>query len=159
MESRREKAISLFKEGYNCSQSVFGAYSDIYGIDMDTALKISCSFGGGMGRMREVCGTVSAMSLVAGLETGTTEGKDRFGKQHNYETVQKMAEEFKRMHGSIICKELLCLGKDADYKETRPAERTKEYYQKRPCATLVGDAADIIFNCLWNTGRNVEDES
>ena len=88
METRVEKAERLFKEGYNCSQSVFAAYCDLYGIEEEMALKLSASFGGGMGRMREVCGAVSGMFLIAGIETGATEGKDSEGKKHNYDTVQ-----------------------------------------------------------------------
>ncbi|BBF44993.1 C_GCAxxG_C_C family protein [Lachnospiraceae bacterium KM106-2] len=147
MESRKEKAMGLFKQGYNCSQSVFAAFSDLYGIDEETALKISSSFGGGMGRMREVCGAVSGMLMVAGLETGTTDGKDREGKAHNYAVVQELAEEYRKRNGSIICRELLGLDKK-EFKETMPEERTKEYYKKRPCAELVGQAAEIIENVL-----------
>lgn len=146
METRKQKAVRLFKEGYNCSQSVFAAYSDLYGIDINTALKLSSSFGGGMGRMREVCGTVSGMFLVAGLETGATEGKDIEGKKYNYDIVQRMATEFKKKNGTIICKELLNL--DSVEHETTPEKRTKEYYKKRPCIKLVEDAADIIENVL-----------
>jgi len=153
METRKQKAVRLFKEGYNCSQAVFAAYSDIYGIDEETALRLASSFGAGMGRMREVCGTVSGMFLVAGLETGATEGKDVEGKQHNYDTVQMLADEFRNRNGSIICKELLGLvpSKEekaqlhaAEFTDTKPMERTKEYYKKRPCVQLVEDAADIL---------------
>lgn len=153
METRKEKAIRLFKEGYNCSQSVFAAYSDLYGVDEETALRLASSFGAGMGRMREVCGTVSGMFLVAGLETGATEGKDAKGKQYNYDTVQMLAEEFRKRNGSIICRELLGLEPPkeeqtklyaAEFSDTKPEERTKEYYKKRPCVQLVEDAADIL---------------
>lgn len=109
METRKERAARLFKEGYNCSQAVFAAYADKYGIDEETALKLSASFGGGMGRMREVCGAVSGMFMIAGLETGATEGKDVEGKKANYDMVQKMAEVYRKENGSIICKELLGL--------------------------------------------------
>lgn len=153
MESRKEKAVDLFKEGYNCSQAVFAAYCDRYGIDKETALKLSSSFGGGMGRMREVCGAVSGMFMVAGLETGATEGKDTLAKKQNYEMVQKMADEFKKINGSIICKELLGLAKDGQHSDTQPEERTKEYYQKRPCAMLVADAADIIERILLESNQ------
>lgn len=153
MELRKEKAIRLFKEGYNCSQAVFAAYSDIYGVDTETALKISSSFGGGMGRMREVCGAVSGMFMVAGLETGSTDGKDIVGKKHNYDVVQQMAEEYKKISGSIICKELLGL-EEKEHKDTKPEERTGKYYQKRPCLQLVEDAADIIERVLLN-GKNI----
>lgn len=148
MESRKEKAVMLFKEGYNCSQSVFAAYSDIYGIDEKTALRLSSSFGAGIGRMREVCGTCSGMFLIAGLISGSTEGKDAAGKKKNYDMVQMLAEEFRKRNGSIICRELLGLDKEevsaAEFKETKPEARTSEYYKKRPCVELVRQAAEIL---------------
>lgn len=144
METRQEKAARLFQSGYNCSQSVFAAYCDYYGMDEETALKVSASFGGGMGRMREVCGAVSGMFMVAGLETGTADGKDVAGKQHNYEVVQQLANEFKAISGSIICKELLGLEPKKEYTDTKPQERNSEYYKKRPCTQLVQDAVEII---------------
>lgn len=164
MESRKEKAARLFKEGYNCSQAVFVAYADRYGMDEEMALKISASFGGGMGRMREVCGAVSGMFLVAGLETGCTEGKDVQGKKANYDMVQKLAEAYKKENGSIICRELLGLvpmpareeAKEgtntvnaAEFKDTQPEARTEEYYKKRPCAELVTMACDILDEVLF----------
>ena len=110
MGKRQDKAVELFKMGYNCSQSVLGAFADLYDLDMEQALRLSCSFGGGIGRMREVCGAASGMFMVAGLETGTTEGADAKGKKENYDVVQKLAEEFKkRSGGSMICRELLGL--------------------------------------------------
>lgn len=146
MESRQERAVRLFKEGYNCSQSVFAAFCDLYGIDEETALKIAASFGAGMGRMREVCGAVSGMFLVAGLETGTTEGKDSEGKKKNYDTVQFLAEKFKEKNGSIVCRELLGLEqkKENPFKDTKPEERTEKYYKKRPCVEMVRDAAQLV---------------
>lgn len=148
MESRKEKAVRLFKEGFNCAQSVFAAYSDLYGMDEDTALRISSSFGAGMGRMREVCGTCSGMFLVAGLESGSTTGKDIEGKKQNYDMVQLLAEEFKKRNGTIICKELLGLANPqvttVEFKETQPEARTESYYAKRPCVQLVEDAAEIL---------------
>lgn len=143
METRPEKAERFFKEGYNCAQAVFMAYSDKYGIDEKTASHLAASFGGGMGRMREVCGAVSGMFLVAGMETGAEDGKDQAGKKHNYEVVQKLAEEYRRENGSIICRELLGLSKETPI-VAKPEERTKEYYKKRPCAELVRQAAQIL---------------
>lgn len=147
MESRREKAIQLFQEGYNCSQAVFAAFCDDYDISKEMALKLSSSFGGGMGRMREVCGAVSGMFLVAGLETGATDGRDADGKKRNYDMVQKLAAKYREKNGSIICRELLGLGQDNTQKaftDTNPEARTEQYYKKRPCASLVGDAVDIL---------------
>lgn len=143
METRPEKAERLFREGYNCSQSVFMAFSDVYGIDEELASRLSASFGGGMGRMREVCGAVSGMLMVAGLETGATKGSDKEGKKANYQMVQKLAEEYREKTGSIICRELLGLDENAPM-EAKPAERTEEYYKKRPCVELVRQAAEIL---------------
>lgn len=143
-ESRREKAVQLFLQGYNCAQSVFVAHADLYGLPEDFACRISASLGAGVGRMREVCGCMSGMALVAGLETGAVEGADRAGKAHNYAVVQEMAEKFKERNGggSIICKELLGLKKAEN--DSMPEERTPEYYRKRPCLELIGMACDII---------------
>lgn len=161
-EARKEKAMRLFKEGYNCSQAVFAAYADKYGFDEETAFKISASFGGGMGRMREVCGAASGMFLVAGMETGAIDGKDADGKKANYDMVQALAAEYRKENGSIICKELLGLvpmpgaqtGEAADvsaaqFTDTKPEPRTQEYYKKRPCAELVGQACEILDRILF----------
>lgn len=145
MGKRQDKAEVFFREGYNCSQSVFLAFSDIYGLDEELALRIASSFGAGMGRMREVCGAVSGMFLIAGLECGTTKGKDLEGKKTNYDMVQKLAEEFKkRSGGSIICRELLGLEKQKEFTDTKPEARTENYYKKRPCVQLVKEAAGIL---------------
>lgn len=142
MGSRVEKAVELFMSGYNCSQSVFVAYSDLFGMDREQALKVSCSMGGGMGRMREVCGTVSGMAMVAGMVCGNTDPSDQAAKTKNYETVRKMADVFKAQHKSIICREIL--GIRSAEKSAAPEARTAEYYQKRPCARMVETAARII---------------
>jgi C_GCAxxG_C_C family probable redox protein len=143
-----EVAEKLFQEGYNCSQSVFAAFGDLYGMDQEQALKLSAGFGGGVGRLREVCGAVSGMTMIAGLETGTAKKMDDEGKKYNYEVVQKLAEEFKNLSGSIICRELLNLDADAPT-EPVPQKRTKEYYNTRPCRQLVQDAAEIIEKVLY----------
>lgn len=148
MKSRVEIAEKLFMEGYNCSQSVFAAFSDLYEMDQDTALKLSTSFGGGLGRMREVCGAVSGMGMIAGLETGTSKKMDDEGKKYNYEVVQKLANEFKEISGSIICRELLGLEKE-DAKDATPQQRNQSYYNTRPCVQLVKDAADIVEQALY----------
>ena len=153
MGERSIRAVELFKEGYNCSQAVFAAFADAYGMDVETALKVSSSFGGGMGRMREVCGAVSGMLMVAGMETGTVIGKDAAGKQHNYQVVQQLAEKFKQENGSIICRELLGLS-DEPHRETKPEERVPEYYKKRPCVQLVEEAARIVEEFLEENKHN-----
>ncbi len=140
--SYAKKAMKLFKEGYNCSQSVFLAFEDQYDIDRKTALKLSSSFGGGMGRLREVCGAVSGMFMVAGLLYGYDDAKDYEGKTKHYERIQLLAKEFEERNGSIVCKQLLGLGEGKD--SHIPEKRTDAYYQKRPCAELVGMAAAIM---------------
>ncbi len=157
MSSREEKAEELFREGYNCSQSVAGAFCEDFGMDRDTVLRLSCPFGGGLGRMRQVCGAVSGMSMVAGMRNGNTVGADRKAKQENYQLVQQMAARFEQQHGSIICRELLGLSKK-DRQSPEPAERTEEYYQKRPCISLIRNAAAIAeeFCCKNQTEENEE---
>ena len=141
-KSHSEIAMGYFKKGYNCSQSVFMAFCDIYEIDADTALKISSSFGAGMGRLREVCGAVTGMFMVAGMIYGYTDPKDHTSKTEHYKRIQYLAKEFEAKNNSFICRELLGLdvGKDSPV----PELRTVEYYKKRPCVELVGMAADIM---------------
>jgi C_GCAxxG_C_C family probable redox protein len=146
MGKRAQQAAAYFQEGCNCSQAVFCAFADRYGIDHELAMKLSSSFGGGMGRMREVCGAFSGMMLVNGLETGTTVGQDAAGKAANYRKAQELAEEFRAANGgSIICRELLGLAKQPAVPEDyHPAARTADYYKKRPCPEIVANAAKIL---------------
>lgn len=150
IEERVEKARRLFKEGgYNCCQAVVLAYNDVFGIDDQTAAAISSGFGGGMGRMREVCGAVSGMTMLAGLIKPATDPSVKDWRTANYALVQEMAYEFKDINGSIVCKELLGLvpmGSSAQVpKESpEPSDRTTEYYKKRPCEELVGISARIV---------------
>lgn len=139
---RIEKATALFKEGYNCSQSVVAAFADKYGFTREQALKMSASFGGGIGRMRETCGAACGLFLLAGLETGATEGSDNEGKAANYKLVQELAEEFKKRNGALRCAELLGLSKNEPIIST-PEVRTNQYYAKRPCVKMVEEAARI----------------
>lgn len=151
MKSRTEQAVDLFKEGYNCSQAVFATYADLFGMDKKIALRVSASFGAGIGRMREVCGAANGMFLVAGMLTGATEGKDQLAKKKNYEVVQLLAEEFKKEnHGTYICRELLGLDKikKAELEGTTPEARTEEYYKKRPCLKTIEGAAAIVERIL-----------
>ena len=142
LEERVEKARDLFRQGYNCSQSVLLAYSDLLGVDSKLAATFSGPLGGGMGRLREVCGAVSGMSLIAGFLTPCTDPSERQAKTATYALVQRFAERFRAENGAIICRELLGL---ACRKETpEPAERTPEYYKKRPCVELVACAARIV---------------
>ncbi len=153
MEDRIELAVSLFKEGYNCSQSVVAAFADMYGFTREQALRMSASFGGGIGRMRQTCGAACGLFLVAGLETGCTEGSNREGKEANYKLVQQLAEEFKKRNGSLICAQLLGLDKSAPTPAT-PEARTAEYYKKRPCVKMVEEAARIWVEYLENKNKN-----
>ena len=149
MEERIEKAVALFKEGYNCSQSVVAAFADMYGFTQEQALKMAASFGGGIGRMRQTCGAACGLFLVAGLETGCTEGRNAEGKEANYKVVQQLAEEFRKRNGSLICAELLGLAKNAPT-PTTPDARNGEYYKKRPCVNMVEEAARIWCEYLEN---------
>lgn len=148
-EERVDKAVELFKEGYNCAQSVVAAFADLYGFTQEQAFRMAASFGGGIGRMRETCGAACGLFLLAGLETGAVEGSDRAGKSHNYAVVQDLAEKFKQINGSIICGELLGL-KHANRADRNPqAEmRTPAYYQKRPCVMMVKTAAQLFADYL-----------
>lgn len=146
MKKYSEKAVENFRSGYNCAQSVFLAFAEDVGFDKETALKLSSSFGGGMGRLREVCGAVSAMFAIAGLKKGYTTPNNDDIKAKHYELIQSLAEDFKSKFGTIICRELLELpeGKDSPI----PSKRTEEYYQTRPCESFIRFASEIIENKL-----------
>ncbi len=139
-DKKNLSAKELFESGYNCSQSVFCAFCEDFGIDFETGLKLSSSFGGGMGRLREVCGAVSAMFMIAGLKFGYTLQNDVEKKSEHYKLIQNLADEFARKNGSFICRELI--GEDRN--GFVPEMRTEKYYQKRPCAELVASAEKII---------------
>ena len=150
IEERVEKARRLFKEnGYNCCQAVVLAYNDIFGISDETAAAMSSGFGGGMGRLREVCGSVSGMVMLAGLISPASDPSNKEWRTANYALVQEMAEEFRKANGSIVCKELLGLvpmgsASPAPKETPEPSDRTPEYYKKRPCEDLVGISARIV---------------
>lgn len=148
----KKRAMELFKEGYNCSQSVFAAFCEECGMDFETALKISSSFGGGMGRLREVCGAVSGMFMVAGMKYGYTDPKDRLLKAQHYKHIQQLAEKFKENNGSLICRELLKLSTESE--NYIPEIRTDEYYKKRPCLEIVGDAAEIMYEFIKSNEKD-----
>lgn len=148
MDSRVEQAVSTFEEGFTCAQSVFATYAELFGMDRETALKLSSPMGGGIGRMREVCGAVSAMALLAGLKEGNTDPANEEGKEQIYLLTRQMAEKFKKEHKTIICRELL--GIHGMEKSARPSERTEEYYRERPCSRLVATASKIIEEMLLN---------
>ena len=140
--TRREIAMANFMEGYNCSQSIVLAYADMLDTDKATLLRLSSSFGGGMGRLREVCGSVSGMFMVAGLLYGYDGPETGQIKADHYARIQELAHRFEEKHGSIVCRELLGLSVRHDIPV--PEARTTEYYQKRPCPEIIGDAAEIL---------------
>ncbi len=142
MKSHREKAKEYFMEGYNCSQAVLLAFHEELGLDKEMAARMASSFGGGMGRLREVCGAVSGMLLTLGLSDGYSDPKDPEAKKAHYERVQALAAAFREKNGSIVCRELLGLDHRSD--APTPEKRTQEYYKKRPCPELVADAAGIL---------------
>ena len=140
---KAKKAMELFQKGYNCAQAVLGAFAQDMNMDFQQAMMLSSSFGGGMGRMREVCGAVSAMFMVAGLEKGYSDPKASTEKADHYDFIQQLAAKFKAENGSIICRDLLGLTKPGPDSPV-PEERTEAYYKKRPCQLLVGQCAAIL---------------
>ena len=142
MTLHEEKALNYFRDGYNCSQAVMLAFCDVMDMDEKTALKISSSFGGGIARMREVCGAVSGMFMVAGMLYGYTGAEDKVEKDNHYKRIQQLAGQFKEINGSYICRELL---KGVDYTSDHiSADRTTEFYKLRPCERMVCDAARLM---------------
>ena len=141
IEKRVELAKELFKQGFNCSQSVCAACADLYGMDQQTALRVAASFGGGIGRMRQTCGAACGMFILAGLENGSALPGDAEGKKRNYMLVQDLAAKFKAENGSLICSELLGIAPKPQ--NPTPEARTEAYYQKRPCVEMVANAVRI----------------
>jgi C_GCAxxG_C_C family probable redox protein len=149
LEDRIQRAVELFMQGYGCCQSVVCAFSDLYGLDEEMALRISAGFGGGVGRMRLMCGTCSALVILAGLEKGQTRGEDREGKAACYQLVRELLETFRQRNGSINCAELLQMsGLKAETNTSQPDERNAEYYRVRPCARKVESAARVFAEYL-----------
>lgn len=148
-EDRIQQAVELFMQGYGCCQSVVCAFSDLYGLDEEMALRVSAGFGGGVGRLRMMCGTCSALVILAGLERGQTRGEDREGKAACYQLVRQLLETFRQRNGSIICAELLQMnGVKAETNTSQPDERNAEYYRVRPCARKVESAARVFAEYL-----------
>ena len=147
-------AKELFEKGYNCSQSIFAAFCDETGLDIETALKLSSSFGGGMGRLREVCGAVTGMFMVVGLKYGYSNPYDKELKTEHYKLIQYLAEKFKEENASIICRDLLSLTNTKTSNSYIPSDRTESYYKERPCTNLVISAANILDEYIKN--KNME---
>lgn len=140
--SRREQAMANFRKGYNCSQSVVLAFEDMVSVEKKELVRLASSFGGGMGRLREVCGAVSGMFMIAGLLYGYDDPGAGPEKGDHYARIQELAGKFEEKNGSIICRKLL--GLDVQHDSPAPEARTDAYYKKRPCEELVGDAAEIL---------------
>ncbi len=141
--SKKDIAIALFEEGFNCAQAVSAAFCEETGVSKETMVKMSSGFGGGFGRLREVCGAVSGMVLVANMLYGYESPTDNESKMAWYKDIQSIILEFKARNGSYVCHELLNLPENAE-KSPVPEKRTAEYYKKRPCKEIVGEAADIL---------------
>lgn len=155
-DERADLARQNFLEGYNCAQSVVLAFEDVLakdGIDRQTAARLSSPFGGGMGRMREVCGTVSGMLMLLGLVDGYDDAEAYDEKAELYERVQSLARVFREQNGSIVCRELLELPEGPD--EPTPEQRSTKYYHKRPCAELCACSARILQEYLVQRSINI----
>lgn len=149
VEQRVTRAVDHFMAGYGCCQSVVAAFADLYGLDEQMALRVAAGFGGGVGRMRMMCGAVSALVILVGLDCGQTEGSDREGKSACYKVVQELLARSKAENGSLICAEILGLkGVEKATSSYVPSPRTAEYYRTRPCAAKVESAARIFADYL-----------
>ena len=141
--TKQEQAQDFFRKGYNCSQSVFATFCKDLGIDLETGLKLSSSFGGGMGGLRQVCGAVTAMFMIVGLKYGYIDSQDINLKNRHYKLIQNLAKQFEDKFGSIICKELLLSNANIKKDVSMPEKRTPEYYKVRPCERFVVYATEL----------------
>ena len=151
LEARVQCAVDNFMQGYGCCQSVVAAFADLYNLDDTMAKRIAAGFGGGVGRMRMMCGAVSGIVILAGLDRGQIDGADRKGKSMCHKVVQELLDEFKVQNGSVVCAELLGLkGHEKAQSSYVASPRTAEYYKTRPCAAKVESAARIFAEYLMN---------
>ena len=149
LEKRVEQAVENFMAGYGCCQSVVAAFADLYGLDETLAKKVAAGFGGGVGRLRMMCGAVSGIVMLVGLDCGQTEGADREGKSACYKVVQELLAKSKEENGSLICAEILGIqGHEKAPCSYVASPRTAEYYKQRPCAAKVESAARIFADYL-----------
>ena len=151
METRVEETMLKHKKGYNCAQSVFIAFADLLGMTEEEAAKFSSPFGAGFGRMREVCGTVSAMTMLLGFFEGNADPCDQEGKTRIYKRERELIESFLKEQKSIVCREILGLEKGEE-EPPAPSERTLAYYESRPCLGCVETAARIIEKEILKNG-------
>lgn len=149
LDERVARAVENFMAGYGCCQSVVAAFADLYGFDDSLAKRIAAGFGGGVGRLRMMCGAVSGIVMLVGLDCGQTEGDDREGKSACYKVVQQLLAQSESENGSLICAEILGL---KGYRKAPcsyvASPRTAEYYRQRPCAAKVESAARIFARYL-----------
>ena len=149
LDERVNRAVDNFMAGYGCCQAVVAAFADLYGVDDTLAKRLAAGFGGGVGRMRMMCGAVSGIVILVGLDCGQTEGSDREGKSACYKVVQELLNRSKEENGSLICAELLGLkGYEKANTSYIASPRTAEYYKTRPCAAKVESAARIFAEYL-----------
>lgn len=149
LETRVTRAVDNFMAGYGCCQSVVAAFADLYSLDDMLAKKIAAGFGGGVGRLRMMCGAVSGIVMLVGLDCGQTEGSDSDGKSACYKVVQELLAQSEAENGSLICAEILGLkGYEKAHSSYVASPRTAEYYKKRPCAAKVESAARIFARYL-----------
>ena len=149
LDERVARAVENFMSGYGCCQSVVAAFADLYGLDDTLAKKIAAGFGGGVGRMRMMCGAVSGIVMLVGLHCGQTEGSDREGKSACYKVVQELLAQSREQNDSLICAEILGLkGYEKASCSYIASPRTAEYYKSRPCAAKVESAARIFADFL-----------
>lgn len=148
LDTRVAHAVELFMQGYGCCQSVVAAFADLYGFTPEQAKRIAAGFGGGVGRLRMMCGAVSGIVILVGMDCGQTEGQDREGKSHCYKVVQELLQQSEEQNGSLICAQLLGLKGPVPPGNYVASPRTAEYYRKRPCAAKVESAARIFANYL-----------
>ena len=139
-------AKAFFQQGYNCAQAVLCAFGDVTELDTDAAARMASSFGGGLARLREVCGCVSGAAMVLGIARGYSDPTDNVAKKAHYQLVQEFARRFGDENGSSICRELLS-GVPV-VPGNAPEARTETYYKKRPCAELVYCAAQMLEEML-----------
>lgn len=150
LQQRVQHAVENFMAGYGCSQSVVAAFADLYGFTDQQAKLVAAGFGGGVGRLRMMCGAVSGLVILAGMKDGQTDGADAQGKANCYRVVQELLEEFKKENGSVICAELLGIKGAVPPGNFVPDVRNAEYYKKRPCVAKVESAARIFASYLDN---------
>ncbi|MBS5546097.1 MAG: C_GCAxxG_C_C family protein [Lachnospiraceae bacterium] len=140
--SHEEQAKALFMDGCNCAQAAFCAFCDVTGLEKELAMRLSSSFGGGMGRLREVCGALSGIFMAAGILYGYDDLTDKSLKTDHYERIQELAARFRKENGSILCREIL--GLEEEHSKPEPEDRNPDYYARRPCPEVVARAARIF---------------